>query len=80
MRDRCQDTPPLRGHHQFPRVSPKSQVSRLYEEIDEHVQAFLNWPLDGVILMNSVRGTEFPPSGGTFGAVNGPSTRSTPST
>ncbi|MGI3211820.1 hypothetical protein ACROSR_11960 [Roseovarius tibetensis] len=55
-------------------------MSRLYEEIDEHVQAFLNRPLDGVILMNSVRGTEFPPSGGTFGAVNGPSTRSTPST
>jgi len=58
----------------------KSQVSRLCEEIDERVQAFLNRPLEGLIRMNSVPRTEFPTVRGTVGAVNGPISGSTPPT
>jgi len=58
----------------------KSQVSRLCEEIDERVQAFLNRPLEGSIRMNSVPRTEFPTVRGTVGAVDGPSSGSKPPT
>ena len=58
----------------------KSQVSRLCEEIDERVQAFLNRPLEGLIRMNSGPRTEFPTVRGTVGAVNGPSSGSMPPT
>ena len=58
----------------------KSQVSRLCEEIDERVQAFLNRPLEGSIRMNSVPRTGFPTVRETVGAVDGPSSGSTPPT
>ncbi len=58
----------------------KSQVSRLCEEIDERVQAFLNRPLEGSNRMNSVPRTEFPTVRGTVGAVDGPSCGATPPT
>jgi hypothetical protein len=38
----------------------KSQVSRLCEEIDGKVKAFLNRPLEGSIRMNSLHWSEFP--------------------
>ena len=40
----------------------KSQVSRLCEEIDERVQAFLNRPLEGLI---RIEGPTGPSSGST---------------
>ena len=49
----------------------KSQVSRLCEEIDERVDAFLTRPIEGSIRMNSVPRTEFPTVRGTADTVDG---------
>jgi len=54
----------------------KSQVSRLCEEIDGKVKAFLTRPLEGSIRMNSVHWTEFPTVQWTVGAVDGPASGS----
>ena len=56
----------------------KSQVSRLCEEIDERVQAFLNRPIEGLIPMNSLHRSEFPDVQWTSGGVNGSTSGSMP--
>ena len=58
----------------------RSQVSRLCADIDERVNAFLTRPLEGSIRMNSVHRTEFPTVQWTVGAVDGPTSGSTPPT
>jgi putative transposase len=58
----------------------KSQVSRLCEEIDGKVKAFLHRPLEGSIRMNSLHWSEFPTVRWTVGAVDGPISGSTPPT
>lgn len=58
----------------------KSQVSRLCEEIDERVQAFLNRPIEGLIPMNLLHRSKFPDVRWTSGGVNGLTCGSTPRT
>ena len=58
----------------------KSQVSRLRGEIDERVNAFLARPLEGSIRMKTLPRSVFPTVRGTVGAVDGPTSGSTPPT
>lgn len=55
----------------------KSQVSRLCEEIDERVDAFLNRPIEGSIRMKTPHRGVFPTVQWTVGAVDGPISGST---
>jgi transposase-like protein len=55
----------------------KSQVSRLCEEIDERVKAFLDRPIEGPIRMKTLHWSVFPNVQWTFGAVDGPISGST---
>ncbi len=56
----------------------RSQVSRLCEEIDERVEAFLTRPIEGLIPMNLLPWSELPDVRGTSGGVNGSISGSTP--
>jgi transposase-like protein len=55
----------------------KSQVSRLCQEIDERVKAFLDRPIEGSIRMKTPHRGVFPTVQWTVGAVDGPTSGST---